>query len=215
MPMPTSISALNGRYMIKFPFAILLGLWSALFWRTPTTEDVVAYIEGTSLVTVLRRDLPAECPAPPSSTDTTDVQAHRSSEEQRHYSVRVEHCMLEHVSRESGGTVDEGIVAPIKSWSMNYTKTRYGGRDTKWENNINSFVVNGKAVIDPESQLSFLHMYWTTGAHTKCHVFANNLTERIASDESLNTKLSESTWTTRWLHHGLIHGSLGPLTTIR
>lgn len=105
--------------MIKFPFAVLLGIWSLLFWRTPTTEDVVKYIEGTSIVTVLRRDWPAKHPPAPSTAGNNVRQ--RSCEE-RHYSVDVENCLLEHVSRERGGTIDEGVVTPITSWRMSYTR---------------------------------------------------------------------------------------------
>lgn len=57
---PLAPRTADSRYFIKFPFAVLLGIWSALFWRIPTTEDVVNFIEGTSLITVLRRDWTAE-----------------------------------------------------------------------------------------------------------------------------------------------------------
>ncbi|CAM9646551.1 unnamed protein product, partial [Laminaria digitata] len=184
-------------YFVKFPFAVLLGVWSALLWRTPTTEDVVAFVEGTSLLTVLRES----------------KRVRMFSWEERHYYVRVDECMLEHVTRERGSKYDEGVVTPIKSWSMKYTKTRCGGPDEKWAVNITSFLVNGQPVADPESQVSFLHLYWTTAAHTKCHALGNSLVERIVSDDFLKTKLMESTWTTTWLHHGLLHGTLGPLTT--
>ena len=203
----------NVRYFIKFPFAVLLGIWSALFWRMPTAEDVVTFVEGTSLVTVLRRDRAAERAALASSGEIARAQS-RATEE-RHYYIQVDECMLEHVSRERGCRYDEGVVTPIESWSMKYTKTRCGGPDDKWAVEITSFVVNGQPVADPESQISFLHFYWTTAAHTKCHTLGNALVERIVSDDDMKTKLMESTWTTTWLHHGLLHGSLGPLTTTR
>ena len=198
------------RYFIKFPFAVLLGIWSALLWRTPTTEDVVAFVEGTSLVTVLHRDRAAERSA--LSADTNRVRIFLW--EERHYYACVDKCLLEHVFRERGSRYDEGVVTPIKSWSMRYIKTRCG-HDEKWTVKITSFLVNGQPVTDPESQVSFLHMYWTTAAHTKCHALGNSLVERIVSDDVLKAKLMESTWTTTWLHHGLLHGTLGPLTSTR
>ena len=205
--------AVNARYFIKFPFAVLLGIWSALFWRPPTTEDVVKFVEGTSLVTVLRRDKAAERAALASSGETDRAQ--RRSREERHYQINVDECMLEHVTRERGSKYNEGTVTPIKSWSMKYKKARCGGEGGKWVVNITSFIVNGQPMADPESQVSFLHFYWTTAAHTKCHALGNALVERIVSDDSLKNKLMESTWTTTWLHHGLLHGSLGPLTSVR
>lgn len=225
------------RYFIKFPLAILLGLWSALFWRTPTSEDMVTLMESTSLITLLRRDRAAERIAP--STGGRDpARVQLQSNERRCYCVRVDKCMLEHVIRKRGGTYDEGVVTPIKSWSMRYTKTRSGGgissntnnnsngnRETEldqdrkqqssWTVTITSFLVNGKPVLGAESRMSFLHLYCSTSAHTKCHVLGNALVERIVSDDRLKSKLSESTWTTTWLHHGLLHGSLGPLTSVR
>ena len=200
------------RYFIKFPLAVILGIWSALFWRTPTAEDVVTFIEGTSLVSVLRRDRESERAA--LSAAGTDCTQLRASEE-RHYYIRVDTCLLEHVTRERGSKYNEGVVTPIKSWSMKYTKTRCRGEDSRWAVNVTSFLVNGLPVADPESQVSFLHFYWTTAAHTKCHALGNALVERIVSDDSLKAKLMESTWTTTWLHHGLLHGTLGPLTTTR
>ena len=212
-PLATFTQFMNARYFVKFPFAVLLGVWSALLWRTPTTEDVVAFVEGTSLVTVLRRDRAAERDAKASTGESNHVRMF--GWEERHYYVCVNDCMLEHVARERGSKYDEGVVTPIKSWSIKYTKTRCGGEDGKWVVKMKSFLVNGEPVTDPESQISFLHLYWTTGAHTKCHVFGNALVERILSDDSLKTKLMESTWTTTWLHHGLLHGTLGPLTFVR
>lgn len=173
---------------------------------------MVAFVEGTSLVTVLRRDRGAERAA----LSTGEYNRVRMFEwEERHYYIQVDQCMLEHVARERGSTYDEGVVTPIKSWSMAYTKTRCGGEDGRWAVKIKSFLVNGKPVTDPESQVSFLHLYWTTAAHTKCHAFGNALVERILSDDDLKAMLMESTWTTAWLHHGLLYGTLGPLTSIR
>ena len=172
----------------------------------------MTFVEGTSLVTVLRRDRASERAA--LSERKSNGEKLRSCEE-HHYYIRVDECMLEHVTRERGSKYDEGVVTPIKSWSMKYTKTRCGGPDEKWAVNITSFFVNAEPVTDPENQVSFLHFYWTTAAHTKCHALGNSLVERIVSDDTLKTKLMESTWTTTWLHHGLLHGSLGPLTTTR
>ena len=209
------------RYALKFPVAILLGIWSALFWRTPDESDVVAFVEGTGVITVLNRGFPAGeqplvAPAAPAST------ASRSEDkEQRHYYVDVKRCSLDHVIREPG----KEFVTPIDSWSMSYTKTRpiasssAGSRSVtetgKWAIDITSFAVNGKAVVDPASQMSFLHLYATMSTHTKCHVYGNTLVHRIIKDEVLADKLMESTWNTIWLHRGLLHGGLGPLTTLR
>ena len=145
-------------------------------------------------------------------------------------------CLLEHVTREPGSTYEEGVVLPIKSWSMSYTKTRPvvrgggggGGEgsdagsddgsshgEPKWEVRFRSFVVNGKEVADPAAQMSFLHVYLSGSAHAKCHVFGNWLVQRIYSDELLKDRLMESTWTTTWLHSALIHGTHGPLTYAR
>ena len=214
------------RYYIKWPLAVLLGVWGAIFWRAPTKDDVVALIEGTSLITVLRRGLP------PGHMSSDQQPTTAKTHEERHYYIDVKTCLLEHVTREPGSTYDEGAVIPIKSWSMSYTKTRpIGGtsssdtspstgditssREPKWEVHIKSFVVNGKEVSDAPSQMSFLHTYWTTSAHTKCHVFGNSLVQRIYSDERLKDKLMESTWTTTWLHTMLIHGTHGPATFAR
>ena len=208
-----ALRAFYARYFIKFPFAVLLGIWSALFWRTPTAEDVVTFVEGTSLVTVLRRDRAAERAALVASG--TPNRSHLRSTEERHYYIQVDECLLEYVTRKRGSKYNEGVVTPIKSWSMKYAKTRCRGEDRKWAVRNTSFLVNGQPVTDPESQVSFLHFYWTTAAHTKCHTLGNALVERIVSDDSLKAKLMESTWTTTWLHHGLLHGSLGPLTSTR
>lgn len=42
-------------YAFKLPVSIGLGIWSSLFWRVPTEKDLVNFVEGTSLITVLRR----------------------------------------------------------------------------------------------------------------------------------------------------------------
>lgn len=210
---PLAPRTADSRYFIKFPFAVLLGIWSALFWRIPTTEDVVNFIEGTSLITVLRRDWTAERTALLSPGGTTCARSR--STEARHYCIRVDECMLECVTRERGGKCNEGTATRIRSWSMTYKKTRCGGNDDRWAVIITSFNVNGLPVADSESQISFLHTYLTASAHPKCHVFGNALVERILSDDSLKAQLMESTWTTTWLHHGLLHGCLGPLTSAR
>ena len=210
---PLAVRAFYARYLIKFPFAVLLGIWSALFWSMPTVEYVVTIIEETSLVTVLRRDRAAERAALVASG--TPNRSHLRSTEERHDDIKVDECLLEGVTRESGSKYDEGLLTPIKSWSIKYTMTRCRQEDWKWAVRIKSFPVNGQPVPDPESQVSFLHFYWTTAAHTTCHALGNSLVERIVSDDSLKAKLMESTWTTTWLHHGLLHGPLGPLTSTR
>ena len=210
---PFAARAVDTRYFIKYPFAVLLGVWSALFWRLPTAKDIVKLVEGTSLVTVLHRDRAADRAAPASADETPRAQP-RATEE-CHYYIRVDECLLEHVSRQRGEKYDEGTVTPIKSWSMRYKKVRCDGEDKRVDVTIASFIVNGLPVTDSESQLSFLFTYWSTGTHPKCHVFGNGLVERILSDGSLKTMLMESAWTTNYLHHGLLHGSLGPMTSAR
>ena len=197
-------------------------MWSAIFWRAPTKDDVVALIEGTCLITALRRGFPPG--RTPSEQQPTKAETH----EERHYYIDVKTCLLEHVTRKPGSTYEEGVVFPIKSWSMSYTKSREIGTTSRistgtvtsygkpeWQVHISSFVVNGKEIADAASQMSFLHAYWTTSAHTKCHVFGNSLVQRIYSDELLKDKLMESTWTTTWLHSTLLHGTCGPMTSIR
>ena len=153
-------------------------IWSALFWRTPTAEDVVTFVEGTSLVTVLRRDRAAERAALVASG--TASRSHLRLTEECRYDIQVDECLLEHVRRERGSKYNEGVVTPIKSWSMKYAKTRCRGEDRKWAVRITSFLVNGQPVADPENQVSFLHFYWTTAAHTKCHSLGNSLVERLS-----------------------------------
>jgi len=214
------------RYYIRWPLAVLLGVWSAFFWRAPTKDDVAALIEGTSLITLLRRGLPP-------GTDASEQEQPATSpmREERHYYIDVKTCLLEQVTRQPGSTYEEGVVFPIKSWSMSYTKTRPIGRSSsssggdrsgsdadtshgkpKWEVRFRSFIVNGKEVTDPASQMSFLHVYLTCSSHAKCHVLGNSLVQRIYSDELLKDKLMESTWTTTWLHSALMQGTHGPLT---
>lgn len=60
-----------------------------------------------------------------------------------------------------------------------------------------------------------VQVYLTGGSHAKCHVFGNALSRRIRSDPGLQGKMLESTWTTTWLHDGLLHGIFGPLTEAR
>lgn len=201
---------------------MLLGIWSAYFWRTPTANDVVALVEGTSLTTVLHRGFP------PESTEEKQPKPSKTHEE-RHYYIDVRKCLLEHVTREPGSTYEEGEVLRIKSWSMSYTKRRpivsgnssdppdHSSRkkNNVWEIEIRSFIVNGKEVPGPTNQLSFLQVYWSTGSHVKCHIFGNALSRRIRSDSGLQEKMEESTWTTTWLHDGLLHGSLGAMTEAR
>lgn len=81
-----------------------------------------------------------------------------------------------------------------------------------WENKVLSFVVNGEAWDNRERMYGFLHQYQTGSTHTKCHTMGNSLTDRINNDSRVAEKLSESTWTTTALHHGLLYGEQGPLT---
>lgn len=160
---------------------MLVGIWSAFFWSTPTADDVVALVEGTSISTVLRRGFP------PESTKKEDRQQQQQqrpepseTNEERHYYVNVKKCLMEHVTREPGGTYEEGEVFSIKSWSMSYTKKRcpfgsenstsgtlgeslWGKKKKKnnknvWKIDIRSFIVNGKEVPRPANQLSFLYV---------------------------------------------------------
>ena len=127
-------------YFIEFPFALLLGIWSALVWRAPSTDGVVTVGEGTSVANVFRPDRAAEhaafCvrashPQPPSY-------------EERHLYVDVKTLPLEYVTCAHGSLGAAGVVTRMKSWSMKYTKTRSSGRDAIWENTIQYFVVNGE-----------------------------------------------------------------------
>eukprot|EP00752_Nemacystus_decipiens_P015748 g14060.t1 len=194
----------------------------------PTKEDVVKFVEGTSIVTVLNcgvmpgsdQDSTAAAAAPPSTgAEAASTSASSGTEnEQRHYYVDVQKCFLDHVIREPG----KELVTPIESWSMSYTKTRrpvgssgsmaVGAGPGEWDVIINSFLVNGKTVADPGSQMSFLHLYATIGSHTKMHVYGNTLVQHINKDEALRSKLMESTWNTVWLHYGLLNTGLGPMT---
>ncbi|CAM9618699.1 unnamed protein product [Ectocarpus sp. 6 AP-2014] len=81
-----------------------------------------------------------------------------------------------------------------------------------WENKIVSFVVNGEAWHSRERMYGLLHHYHSGSAHTKCHMMGNSLADRILVDDRVTEKLSESTWTTTALHHGLQYGTQGPLT---
>lgn len=208
-------------YVAKFPLAVLLGMWSALFWRTPNETDVVAFVEGTGLIAVLYRGVPPNGQHIVDAAEPASVTAEPENEEQRRYYVDVQNCLLDHVTREPG----KEIITPIDSWSMSYTKSRpiisSSGRTRaepgpeKWAIHINSFLVNGKPVTDPASQMSFLHLYSTMGTHSKCHVYGNTLVQRINKDEVLKAKLMESTWNTVWLHRGLLRGGVGPLTAVR
>lgn len=180
-------------YFVKYLFGLILGLWSTIFWRKPSVDDVIAIVEGTSIITLLHR------------VDNNDKPY------ERRYYVDVSDCKLEIVSRKRG-KIDEDVTTCIKRWQMSYTKSIIDG---KWMNTITSFSVNGLDLIDHYSQFSFLFMFTASSTHPKCHLLGNSLSESISSDQTLSNKMDEATWTTRWLHHGLLHGSLGPLTTIR
>ncbi|CAM9407191.1 unnamed protein product, partial [Hapterophycus canaliculatus] len=82
----------------------------------------------------------------------------------------------------------------------------------KWECKILSFVVNGQAWQNRERMYSLLHHYHSTSVHTKTHIMGNSLVDRILADDRVTEKLAESTWTTTALHHGLLNGTMGPLT---
>lgn len=204
-PVPT-------RYFIKWPIALLTGLLCVLFWRVPASdEDIVALVENTSLVTILKRDLAAE------NTSSSLIEP-MPLLETRVYIINVGECRLEHVVRSSpnsAGGQTQGKTE-IKSWSMSYSKSRAKG-DPKapWTATIHSFKINEESINEPERRYAFLHHYYTAGIHTKSHVFGEALVDRILSDSTLRETLYESTWTTKALHFGLVNGSLGPLRTIR
>ena len=86
-----------------------------------------SFVQGTSLTNVFRRDRAAERAALALSGETN--RALLRSTEVRHYYIQVDECKLEHVSHKRGSRYDEGVVTPIKSWSMKYTKTRCGRED--------------------------------------------------------------------------------------
>ena len=88
-------------YVFKIPFATVVGIWSSLLWRVPTEQDVVNVVEGTSLITVLHRDM-------------SDLSGIRKGEE-RNYFVDVKECLLVH-------TNPEDVLNHAESWSMSYTK---------------------------------------------------------------------------------------------
>lgn len=167
------------------------------------------------MVTVLHRDFAME--AHTSSTNSPGFPL-----EERHYVIDVKDCRLEHVLYESGNLLgshgERATRFQVTSWSMRYTKSRTaakGDRSAPWTSRINSFMINDEHVTEPQRMYSFLHFYLVSSAHTKSHIFGEALVERILSDDSLREKLSESTWTTAALHFGLLHGSLGPVTTVR
>lgn len=185
-----------------------------IFWRVAKTdEDVVACVEGTSMVSVLHRDLVMEA-------QTSSMNSPGFPLEERHYIIDIKDCRLEHVLYESGNLLgshgEHATRYQVTSWSMRYTKTRAkGDRSAPWTSTIHSFMINNELVAEPHRMYSFLHFYLVSSAHTKSHIFGEALVERILSDDSLREKLAESTWTTAALHFGLLHGSLGPVTTVR
>ena len=81
-----------------------------------------------------------------------------------------------------------------------------------WDNQIVSFVVNGESWHNRERMYGFLHHYSAGSAHTKSHMMGNSLADRILLDSRVTEVLSESTWSTTALHHGLQYGTQGPLT---
>lgn len=200
---------------MKWPLALLAGILCVLFWRVPTSDDdIVALVEGTSMITVLRRDFAEETTKPSPSKVKQPVA------EERHYSIDVKECRLEHVISKprtrSSSEVTWEMRVPIHSWSMTYTKTRANDNPkATWTSKIKSFVVNDEAITEPERRYAFLHFYLVSSAHPKSHTFGEALVERILTDDSIKETLAESTWTTTALHYGLLHGSLGPITTPR
>lgn len=201
------------RYIIKWPLALLVGILSVLFWRVPSSDDdIVAIVEGTSMVTVLRRDLDAEKARRGAQPDST--------QEERYYKVDVKDCRLEHVIHKVGSKLgpeaDYESKVNIESWSLSYTKTRAADNPSApWTSTIHSFRVNGEEIKEPERRYAFLHFYLVSSAHTKSHTFGEGLVERILADDHLWETLAESTWTTTALHYGLLHGTMGPVTTVR
>lgn len=142
--------------------------------------------------------------------------------EVRHFSINVKNGRLQHVHTSESDALWSfnpkrgGKATTISSWSMRYSKSRSKGDTTAtWIAKIHSFTINGMDVTDQERRYSFLHHYLVGCIHTKSHVFGDALVDRILSDENLRDKLSESTWTTKALHYGLLYGSLGPIVPER
>lgn len=185
-----------------------------LFWKVPISDDeIVAFVEGTTIITVLQRDHTSE-PAP-SSGGGPPIEV-------RHFSINVKDGRLQHVHSSESDTLwsfnpkKGGKVTTVSSWSMKYSKARSKGEPTAtWIAKIHSFIINGLDVTDQERRYSFLHHYLVGCIHTKSHVFGDALVDRILSDETLRDKLAESTWTTKALHYGLLYGSLGPIVPER
>lgn len=175
-------------------------------------------METTSIITVVRLDLAAQGTLSFGNDETSPVL------EERHYCVDVKKCELVYIvqkhangSKQPGSNQAEDFTRiPIKSWSMKYTKTRKADDPAEtWTSRVRSFIVNGSAIVEAERQFAFLHFYLVLGTHGKIHIFGNEVVARIMSDDRLRDVLQESARSTVWLHHGLIHGSLGPMTTAR
>lgn len=178
----------------------------------------MALVETTSIITVVRLDLAAQGTLSFDKDETSPVL------EERHYCVDVKKFEMVYIeqkyangSNQPGSNQAEACTRiPIKSWSMKYTKSRKANDPTgTWTSRVRSFVVNGSAIVEAQRQFAFLHFYLVLGTHTKSHTFGNEVVARVMSDDRLRDVLQESARSTVWLHHGLIHGNLGPLTTAR
>lgn len=168
--------------------ALPLGIWSALVWHAPPTDDVVTVVEGTTGVAVFRRDQAAEHAAFRARIN----QPQSPSCEEHQLYVDVQTYLLEHATCVQGSQGGKGVVTRMKSWNTMYPKTRSGGRDAKWENTIQCFVVNGEEAIDPESQFLFPSRVLEGGTHGESHVLGKALAECIASGDVMKTKLRVS-----------------------
>ena len=119
----------------------------------------------------------------------------RVSDQDDTYSLDVDECHL------------QGSLGRITSFHVVYTKRRHLDTETS---RIISFVLNGTERYDRHQMMGVLFCYHTTSIHTKCHLYANSLTEYI-----INNKLEilmPSTHTSLPLHHGLVHSAMSPVT---
>ena len=119
----------------------------------------------------------------------------RVSDQDDTYSLDVDECHL------------QGTLGKITSFHVVYTKRRR--LDTE-SSRIISFVLNGTERYDRHLMMGVLFCYHSTSIHTKCHLFANSLTEYII-DNNLEI-LMPSTRTSLPLHHGLVHSAMSPVT---
>ena len=109
------------------------------------------------------------------------------------YSLDVDECHLQGIS---------GIIT-----SFHFVYRRH--LDTE-SSRIISFVLNGTERYDRHQMMGVLFCYHSTSIHTKCHLYANSLTEYII--ENKLEILMPSTHTSLPLHHGLVHSEMSPVT---